>query len=155
MGISKLGHYSIRTTDLEASRQFYTTVLGFKEGFRPPFKFPGIWLYMGGDEAEYGTVHIIGIDLNDKQGLIDYLGDKSPDSLKGTGTVDHVAFLATGLGEMRTRLQSMGTPFTERTVPSLGLHQVFITDPSDVTIELNYPSEEAAQPGSADDGSKQ
>jgi hypothetical protein len=27
-------------------------------------------------------------------------------------------------------------------VPSLGLHQVFIEDPSQVTIELNYPAAE-------------
>jgi catechol 2,3-dioxygenase-like lactoylglutathione lyase family enzyme len=149
MGIRKLGHYSIRTTDLEASRHFYTTVLGFKEGFRPPFKFPGLWLYMGGDEADYGTVHIIGIDLNDQQGLIDYLGDKSLDSLTGTGTVDHIAFLATGLAEMREKLQSMELSFKERAVPTMGLHQVFITDPSDVTIELNYPAEEAKALGLA------
>jgi hypothetical protein len=32
----------------------------------------------------------------------------------------------------------------ERTVPSLGLRQVFLTDPSGVTIELNYPAAEAA-----------
>jgi len=32
----------------------------------------------------------------------------------------------------------------ERTVPSLGLHQVFFEDPSSVTIELNYPAAEAA-----------
>jgi hypothetical protein len=31
----------------------------------------------------------------------------------------------------------------ERTVPSLGLHQVFFEDPSDVTIELNFPVSEA------------
>jgi hypothetical protein len=35
-------------------------------------------------------------------------------------------------------------PYRERTVPSLGLHQVFFEDPSAVTIELNYPAEEAA-----------
>ena len=149
MGIRKLGHYSIRTTDLDASRRFYTEVLGFKKGFRPPFRFPGIWLYMGGDESDYGTVHIIGIDLNDKQGLVDYLGDKSLDELKGTGTVDHVAFLATDLAEMRAKLQSMDISFTERTVPSLGLHQLFIIDPSDVTIELNYPAQEALKLGLA------
>jgi len=29
-------------------------------------------------------------------------------------------------------------------VPSLGLHQVFVEDPSGVTIELNYPAQETA-----------
>jgi catechol 2,3-dioxygenase-like lactoylglutathione lyase family enzyme len=149
MAIKKLGHYSIRTTDLAASRTFYTKVLGLKEGFRPPFKFPGIWLYRGGDEADFGVVHIIGIDLNDPQGLVDYLGDKSQDALVGTGTVDHVAFLAEGLIEMRAKLAFMGLPFTERTVPSLELHQVFLTDPSGVTIELNYPQHEALSLGLA------
>jgi len=147
MSIRKLAHYSIRTTDLEASRRFYTEVLGFKEGYRPDFDFPGIWLYQGGDEAEFGVVHIIGVDLNDPQGLIDYLGDKPIDSLKGGGALDHVAFLADGLKQMRERLQALDIEFRERTVPLLGLHQVFLTDPSDVTIELNYSSEEARESG--------
>jgi hypothetical protein len=30
-------------------------------------------------------------------------------------------------------------------VPSLGLHQVFIEDPSGVTIELNFPAEEISR----------
>ena len=145
MAIDKLAHYSIRTTDLEASRKFYTEVLGFRVGFRPPFDFPGIWLYMGDDEQEYGTVHIIGIDPDDPQGLIDYLGDKPLDSLKGTGSVDHIAFTATGLAGMRKNLKGRSMEYRERTVPSLGLHQVFLTDPSGVTIELNYPAAEAAQ----------
>lgn len=143
MGIRKLGHYSIRTPDLDASRRFYTTILEFKEGFRPPFKFPGIWLYKGEDEADFGVVHIIGIDRDDPQGLKDYLGDKSEADLIGTGVVDHVAFLADGLADMRARLRDADLPFTERIVPSLGLYQVFVKDPSNVTIELNYPAEEA------------
>lgn len=145
MAIDKLAHYSIRTTDLEASRKFYTEVLGFRVGFRPPFDFPGIWLYMGEDEQEYGTVHIIGIDPNDPQGLIAYLGDKPLDSLQGTGSVDHIAFTATDLAGMRRTIAARGLETRERTVPSLGLHQVFLTDPSGVTIELNYPAAEAAQ----------
>lgn len=144
MAIDKLAHYSIRTTDLEASRVFYTEILGFRVGYRPPFDFPGIWLYMGEDEREYGTVHIIGIDPNNPEGLIKYLGDKSLDSLKGTGSVDHIAFNATGLAEMRQKLSSRGMAIRERTVPSLNLHQVFLEDPSGVTIELNYPAAEAA-----------
>ncbi len=47
---------------------------------------------------------------------------------------------------MRARLKEAGLPYRERTVPSLGLHQVFVEDPSDVTIELNYPASEAEQP---------
>ncbi len=144
MAIDKLAHYSIRTTDLEASRVFYTEILGFRVGYRPPFDFPGIWLYMGEDEREYGTVHIIGIDPNNPEGLIKYLGDKSLDSLKGTGSVDHIAFNATGLAEMRQKLTSRNMAIRERTVPSLSLHQVFLEDPSGVTIELNYPAAEAA-----------
>jgi len=33
---TKLTHYAIRTTDLEASRRFYTEVMGFHFGYRPP-----------------------------------------------------------------------------------------------------------------------
>ena len=145
MAIQKLGHYSIRTPDLEASRRFYTEILGLKEGFRPPFPFPGIWLYLPCDERDFGVVHIIGIDRNNPQGLIDYLGDKSLESLSGTGTLDHVAFLAEGLAQMHATLAAARIPFTERTVPSLGLHQVFLQDPSGVTIEMNYPAHEAAK----------
>lgn len=145
MPVGRLDHYSIRTPDIEASRRFYTEVMGFTAGFRPPFKFPGLWLYNGAQYPETtGVVHIIGIDPDDPQGLKDYLGDRDPDTLQGTGTVDHMAFTATGLGDMRVRLQRHGIAFRERTVPSLGIHQLFFEDPSGVTLELNYPAAEAA-----------
>jgi catechol 2,3-dioxygenase-like lactoylglutathione lyase family enzyme len=143
MPIAKLAHFSVRTTDLESSRRFYTQVLGFKEGFRPAFKFPGAWLYLGGDEGDYGIVHIIGIDRDDPQGLADYLGDKDESSLHGSAAVDHLAFLARDLQGMRAALRREGLAFRERTVPDLGLHQLFVEDPSGVTIELNFPASEA------------
>ena len=74
MAITRLAHYSIRTTDLEASRRFYTEVLGFRVGYRPEFPFPGIWLYNGPDDGDFGIVHIIGFDANDASGLVGYLG---------------------------------------------------------------------------------
>ena len=143
MPLQKLAHFSVRTTNLDASRAFYTSILGFTEGFRPAFDFPGAWLYRGGDEADFGVVHLIGIDLNDPQGLVDYLGDKDPASLQGSAAVDHVAFLATDLPDMHRRLRAAALSFRERTVPGLGLHQVFVEDPSGITIELNYPASEA------------
>jgi hypothetical protein len=54
-----------------------------------------------------------------------------------------MAFTATGLTEMRSRLTTHRIRYRERTVPDLGIHQVFFEDPSEVTIELNYPAEEA------------
>jgi len=145
MPIGKLDHYSIRTLDIEASRRFYTEVMGFEVGFRPEFNFPGLWLYNGTRYPEsYGVVHIVGVDLKDPSGLKEYLGDKDLGELNGTGTVDHMAFAATGLADMRRRLKRLDIPHRERTVPSLGLHQVFFEDPSQVTIELNYPAAEAA-----------
>lgn len=145
MPVGRLDHYSIRTLDIEASRRFYTEVMGFTVGFRPPFKFPGLWLYNGAQYPETtGVVHIIGIDPDEPQGLKDYLGDRDPASLQGTGTVDHMAFTATGLAGMRERLVRQGIAYRERTVPSLGIHQVFFEDPSGVTLELNYPAAEAA-----------
>ena len=146
MPLSKIAHYSIRTLDLAATRKFYTEVMGLTVGPRPKFNFPGLWLYNGSHESyDNAVVHIIGIDLNDPQGLKDYLGDRDLDSLKGgTGTFDHIAFTATDVRSMVTRLKNGKVPFRERTVPDLNLHQVFLDDPSGVVIELNYPADEKA-----------
>jgi catechol 2,3-dioxygenase-like lactoylglutathione lyase family enzyme len=140
-----LNHFSIRTLDLEACERFYCGLLGLVPGPRPPFPFPGLWLYSG-DTAQWSNaaVHIIGIDRNDPEGLKQYLGDRDEASLHGTGSVDHLAFFATGLAEMLARLQAQAVPYRERTVPLLGLHQVFVDDPNGVVIELNYPTAEKA-----------
>lgn len=145
MAIKKLAHYSIRTTALEQSLRFYTEILGFQAGFRPSFDFPGYWLYRGDDQAEFGVVHLIGIDPDDPAGLVDYLGDKDAASLRGSAAVDHLAFLADDLPDMHARLRRAGLPFRERTVPQLGLHQLFVEDPSGVTIELNFAAAEGAR----------
>ena len=146
MPLTKLSHYTIRTLDLEATRKFYTEVLGFSVGPRPPFDFPGLWFYNGShDSYDNAVVHIIGIDSNDPQGLKDYLGDRDVASLKGgTGTFDHIAFAATDVRGMLAHLRKIRVSFRERTVPNLNLHQVFLDDPSGVVIELNYPANETA-----------
>jgi len=41
---------------------------------------------------------------------------------------------------MRQRCDALGVPYRMQRVPSLNLIQVFLVDPSGVTIELNYPS---------------
>lgn len=140
-----LNHFSIRTLDLAATQRFYERVLGLTVGPRPNFPFPGLWMYRGGhDSYTNAVVHIIGMDPNDPEGLKRYLGDRDVSSLRGSGAVDHVAFFATGLAAMREHLRSLGVAARERTVPDLGLHQVFLDDPNGVVIELNYPAAEEA-----------
>jgi catechol 2,3-dioxygenase-like lactoylglutathione lyase family enzyme len=138
-----LNHFSIRTTDIDATRVFYETVLGLTVGPRPPFPFPGLWMY-NGDHANVANamVHVIGIDKNDPEGLKQYLGDREESSLQGSGALDHIALTATGLAAMEAHLKRLGVSYRERSVPVLGLHQLFLDDPSGLVIELNYPASE-------------
>ena len=140
-----LNHYSIRTTDLDASRRFYENLLGLTVGPRPDFPFPGLWMYRG-DHADVANavVHIIGIDTKDPDGLKKYLGNRDASSLTGSGAVDHVAFFADGLAGMLAHLKSQGVEPRERSVPSIGLYQLFLDDPNGVVVELNYSAAEKA-----------
>jgi catechol 2,3-dioxygenase-like lactoylglutathione lyase family enzyme len=151
MEIKRIDHYSIRTLDVEASRKFYTEIIGLKVGPRPPFDFPGLWLYDGEPPADldqaggnYGIVHVMGVDRGNPQSLIDYMGGTDPDTMRGdTGAFDHIALSVTGREGMLERCRRNNVSFFEREVPVLGLHQVFIKDPNGLTIELNFPASEA------------
>lgn len=142
-----LNHVAVRTADLEASRRFYVDVLGLVVGPRPDFPFPGLWLYTGDSSAPAdAAVHLIGVAAAGGDGLAAYLGERAAGGPAGHGALDHVAFFATGLDSMRERLARLGIAARERTVPGLGLHQLFVDDPNGLVIELNYPAREAGRP---------
>ena len=130
MPLRNLNHVLVLAEDLGATRDFYVDVLGLEVGERPPFKFPGYWLYLG-DQA---VVHLASKDPGGS-------GKSAGDD--GTGAIDHIAFEASGLADMTALLEARGIPVRQREVPSLGLRQLFIQDPNRVTIELNYPAAEA------------
>ena len=142
--IGRLAHYSIRARDLEVSIVFYTQALGLRLGPRPPFGFPGAWLYLPDDheQADQGCVHLIGAGAEAALGA--YLGERPGADHATTGPLDHIAFLAGDWPGYRARLQALGIGVTERVVPQLGVRQVFLADPDGVVIELNFP--EAADP---------
>ncbi len=122
MALSALDHYTINTADLDASVAFYTEILGLAEGPRPAFDSPGAWLYCGNRPA----VHLV-------------TGGARNDA--GTGAIDHVAFRASGLNDYRARLKERGIAYRERDVPGQPLHQLFLTDPDGITIEINFRDE--------------
>ena len=134
MALESMDHLSIRTTKMEETREFYETAMGMTNGDRPPLPFPGYWMYLDGK----AVIHIVGIDENDPSGLIDYLGDVDLNDLDGGGAVDHLAFRASDPQGLITHLNTMGIPYRQRKVPKMNLFQLFLEDPNNITLELNY-----------------
>lgn len=139
MQIGLIEHYNIRTEKLGDTVGFYTDVLGFRNGPRPgnPPAHTGAWLFSG----DTPVVHVTAIDRNDPERLKwinEYLGARDIDTLKGSGSIDHVAFRCEGYDEMVERCRSLAIPARERLVKALDLRQIFVTDPNGISIELNY-----------------
>jgi catechol 2,3-dioxygenase-like lactoylglutathione lyase family enzyme len=138
MPLSHLEHFLIQTADINATRDWYVNVLGFREGPHPDFKFPVVWLYLG----ERDVVHLTQGGKNVSENRKAYLGQQS-DATSGSGVVDHVAFRCTGLRDMMEHLQGRKVEFRRRMVSDQGLFQLFLLDPNGVKIELNFSNAEA------------
>ena len=134
MTLKELHHCSIRTNKLEETKNFYEHILGMRVGNRPPFPFPGYWLYLD----DHAVIHLIGIDENDPEGLNEYLGEVNVNELSGGGAVDHLAFRASGSKDLIDRLKILKVPYRERMVEEMNLFQLFVEDPNEITLELNY-----------------
>ena len=128
MLVGLLNHFTLkcRVEDLEPLRTFYASVLGLTEGPRPDFPFPGVWLYSGGQ----ATVHLAA--LRDQA---------APPS---TGPLDHISFNGEDISAMRKRLADQGIAFGESPVPGMPLHQIFLSDPVGLKVEITYRTDEEA-----------
>jgi len=136
MPITELNHYLLVAKDLEKTRDFYQKVLGMEIAVeRPDFGFPGYWL-KAGDEI---CVHLASQEPNTIRDK--YLLKKHPRGTTGSGSVDHIAFLAKDPWEVRRRIEKAGVEMHFRSLPGSKLFQIFLKDPDDVTIELNFLGE--------------
>ena len=138
MPVSHLEHFLIQCADIEATASWYVRVLGLRDGDHPDFKIPVKWLYAG----DRDIIHITEGGGNVSENRMRYLGQQST-ALAGTGVIDHVAFRCSGLKEMMAHLKQAGVPFKTRRVDDQGLFQIFLFDPNDVKVELNYDGAEA------------
>jgi hypothetical protein len=55
-----------------------------------------------------------------------------------SGVIDHVAFASRGFEATKQHLSSKGVPFRVNQVPSSSRWQIFLRDPNNVEIELNF-----------------
>ena len=122
INVGMLDHYNVSTRKLQETVQFYQDVLGFVNGPRPPFDFPGAWLYSDG----HPVLHLNDISPTDKE--------QRPDS----GVIDHVAFGSRGFEPMKQRLAGKKIPYRVNEVPNSTRRQIFLRDPNNVEIELNF-----------------
>lgn len=118
-----MNHFTVLTSDLEQTKNFYIEVLGLSDGPRPPLSFPGAWLYAGGQ----AVLHIIA-------------GRNLPED--PAGVLDHMAFSAKGLLSTVERLNSRGIQHTLRRQTGSELWQLFLCDPSGARVELVFARDE-------------
>ena len=123
-----MDHFTILTEDVAATVAFYSDILGLESGRRPPFNFPGAWLYGGGRPI----LHVVG-------------GRPLPDDPQGV--LDHMAFSANDLRDTIRRLDKRKVKYDLQHLPGSSLWQLFFFDPSGARVELDFRGEEKAPEG--------
>jgi catechol 2,3-dioxygenase-like lactoylglutathione lyase family enzyme len=132
MTVTACNHFTVLTDDLPATLAFYETHLNLKPGARPPFKFPGAWLYADGGKGPDPILHIVaGID---KSRLV-------------KGVLDHMAFSGKGLAAAVDKLRQHGIKYELRRLPEYGTWQLFFFDPNNAKVEIDF---DAAEPAPAE-----
>lgn len=141
--VTALGHILVLSDDIDATRDFYCSVVGLSVGDRPALAFPGYWLYAGpGSGSGAACLHIA-----ERRAYATHaasLGLAVPERDPGVGPVDHVAFIAEDYDGLLERLSRMGVAAVTNAVPG-GPRQVFVEDPNGVRVEISVRDREPDQ----------
>lgn len=129
MSVTAVNHFTILTDDLPATLAFYEEHLNLKAGARPPFTFPGAWLYADGGKGPDPILHIVA-------------GIKKERLVKGV--LDHMAYSGAGLAAAVAKLKGKNVPYELRRLPEYGTWQLFFFDPNNAKIEIDFDKSEAA-----------
>ena len=123
MSVTAVNHFTILTDDLPATLAFYEEHLNLKPGARPPFTFPGAWLYSDAGKGPDPILHIVaGIN---KERLV-------------KGVIDHMAFSGKGLVKAVEKLKAKGVKYELRRLPHYGTWQLFFFDPNSARVEIDF-----------------
>ncbi len=115
----RLDHVNILTRDAPPMIDFFRKVLGVEEGYRPPFPFPGHWLYLDG----HPVIHLNMVDRTD-----DF----------PAGMFNHVAFSFYDRDLALKAVEASGYRFEVDAIPDTDIGQIFVYGPEGVKIELQY-----------------
>jgi catechol 2,3-dioxygenase-like lactoylglutathione lyase family enzyme len=127
--VDALDHVNIITADLEGTACFYAELLDLepRDGPPPLTHENARWMY---DASGRAIVHINSLEC---PRAYDRAVDPGP-----TGALHHVALRCSGYEEMRARLSRRGIGHHLNEVAAVGLKQIFVLDPNQVLLELNF-----------------
>jgi catechol 2,3-dioxygenase-like lactoylglutathione lyase family enzyme len=141
--MARLEHCNIRSFDLATTIRFYEDVIGLRAGPMPGRQGQGAWLY---DESDIPVIHVIALDPDKREASLaeirhrlgDLAGPLDLSAMQGTGVIDHLAFRCRDHAAMLARIEARGLPHRTFDIPAYKLRQIFVNDPSGVTLELNF-----------------
>ncbi len=127
--VDALDHVNVITSDVEGSARFYAELLALepRDGPPPLTHENARWMYDGAGRA---ILHINSLECPRH-----YERDVRPGP---TGALHHVALRCSGYDEIRERLTRRGVEHRLNEVTAIGLRQIFVLDPNDVLLELNF-----------------
>ncbi|MGY3255890.1 hypothetical protein [Pseudomonas chlororaphis] len=112
-------HLAFNTAEGDVLQQAFQALLGLQAGRRPPFPFPGRWLYQDGQ----ALVHVIEQPTFAETGL------------------SHIAFRTEeDAAQVLQRVQASGLPHQVAQVPQDGTWQIFVRIPGGLVLELDAPA---------------
>ena len=129
MRVDALDHVNIITSDVESSARFYAELFGLepRDGPPPLTHENARWMY---DDAGRAILHINSLECPRH-----YDREVRPGP---TGALHHVALRCSGYEEMRARLTCRDLEHRLNEVTAVGLRQIFVLDPNQVLLELNF-----------------
>jgi catechol 2,3-dioxygenase-like lactoylglutathione lyase family enzyme len=122
--IHGMNHFTVIAEDPQTTLDFYVGLLGLEQGWRPDLGFPGAWLYADGR----AVLHL-------------YFDRPVPAGR--AGVIDHMAFSARGLKEVKGRFDAKGVKYDLRRQKDAGTWQLFCHDPNGAKVELDFDPGEA------------
>lgn len=130
MSVKGLDHVNIVTDDIAAATAFYTALLGLTLDLRIPaaMKDAAAWLC---DEEGRPIVH-----LNHRS--LGRAFDRDFPASAETGAIHHVAMACDDYDATVARIEGMALSYETAEVPMARLRQIFVRDPHNVLLELNF-----------------
>lgn len=119
----RFDHVNVQASATSPLRRLFCDVMGLHAGDRPPFRFPGTWLYGG---AERALLHVVPAAATQGEAI----------------ALGHIAFRSDEAAErVLARLHAAGLSYEINVVPGDGDVQIFVPLPGGLVIELDLPGD--------------